>query len=308
MQKEMQNKITRLLYELNALNKGPINLAKMAQELGVSLRTLQRDMNTIQEAEFPLWTPSAGNYAFVEGFSLEKMQLSGDEASMLVLMSDFADSLGSNFGKSFKQLKKRILTPTAENPFFIKLSTATEFPDTVVTKALASCIRGKEKISLCYKGGKLPSYLLRPLKLLWVDGFWYLLSLTDDDKLLKFRLEKITSVTPTGNNFKHDNNIEKILHESTNIWFDTKRPLHALLEISAENAKYFKSKQYFPAQKLEKELPDGRIVISCKASQEEEIIHTILAWIPRIKVLEPKSLQEFLSNLLKQYVKENLSK
>ena len=244
MQKEMQNKITRLLYELNALDKGPINLAKMAHELGVSLRTIQRDINTIQEAEFPLWTPSAGNYAFVEGFSLEKMRLSGDEASILVLMSDLADSLGNNFSKSFKQLRNRLLNPTTENPFFIKLSTATEFPDTEVTKALASCIRGKEKVSLCYKGGKLSSYLLRPLKLLWVDGFWYLLSLTDDEKLLKFRLEKITAVVPLGKQFKHDKNIEAILHESTNIWFDTKRPLHALLEISAENAKYFKSKQW----------------------------------------------------------------
>ena len=44
MQKEMHNKITRLLYELNALDKGAICLADMATEIGVSLRTLQRDM------------------------------------------------------------------------------------------------------------------------------------------------------------------------------------------------------------------------------------------------------------------------
>ena len=47
MQKEMQNKLTRLLYELNALDKGTIHLADMAAEVGVSVRTLQRDMNDI---------------------------------------------------------------------------------------------------------------------------------------------------------------------------------------------------------------------------------------------------------------------
>ena len=80
----MQNKITRLLYELNTLDKGPVCLADMADELGVSLRTLQRDMNTIQEADFPLYCPRAGEYAFMEGFSLEKAQM---------VLSDFADAL-----------------------------------------------------------------------------------------------------------------------------------------------------------------------------------------------------------------------
>ena len=76
MQKEMHNKLTRLLYELNTLDKGPINLIDMAAEVGVSVRTLQRDMNDIDEAEFPLWNPAPGTYAFVKGFSLEKMQIS----------------------------------------------------------------------------------------------------------------------------------------------------------------------------------------------------------------------------------------
>lgn len=61
MQKEMHNKIIRLLYELNALDKGAICLADMAAEIGVSLRTLQRDMRDIQEADFPLYCPAPGN-------------------------------------------------------------------------------------------------------------------------------------------------------------------------------------------------------------------------------------------------------
>ena len=72
MQKEMQHKITRIVYELNALDKGPFRLDEMAAELGVSLRTLQRDMADIQEADFPLYCPTPGEYAFVKGFSLKK--------------------------------------------------------------------------------------------------------------------------------------------------------------------------------------------------------------------------------------------
>lgn len=304
MQKEMQNKITRLLYELNALDKGPVCLEDMAGELGVSLRTLQRDMRTIQEADFPLYCPHAGEYAFMEGFSLEKAHLSEQEASMLVFMSEMAKSLGQPFGNSFDLLKKRLLGTQNDSPFFIKLSSGEEFPDTAITKELAECIRAREKVTVCYEGGKRACYPVRPLKLLWVDGFWYLLALTDDDKLLKFRLEKITSATALGKFFKYNAGIEKIIREGTNIWFDKKREMEIELEISAQAAKYFKVKNYFPMQKVKQELPDGRLIITCRATGEDEIKHTIFHWIPEIKVLAPQELAQKVKTQLKKYMEE----
>lgn len=302
MQKELQNKLSRLLYELNSLDKGPINLTKMAAEVGVSVRTLQRDMNDIQDADFPLWNPKPGDYAFEEGFSLERMKLSSAEASILVLMSDVASSLGGNFGHSFAMLKNRLLTPQ-DNPFFIKMNSGEMYKETPITSTLEECVRGREWVKICYKGGKLACYLVRPLKLMWVEGFWYLLALTDNDKLLKFRLEKITSAKEMHKPFKYNKNIDKILRESTNIWFEKKRPLEVKLEVSAECAKYFKRKTYFPLQKVEKELKDGRIVLSCKAAKEEEILPTILHWLPHIKVVAPTSLHNRVKDVLNDYLR-----
>ena len=303
MQKEMHNKLTRLLYELNALDKGAIRLTDMAAETGVAVRTIQRDMNDIQEADFPLWNPDPGVYAFTEGFSLERMKLSSAEASILVLMSDMASSLGGNFGHSFTMLKNRLLAAPQDNPFFIKMNSGEMYKDTPITRTLEECVRGREWVTICYKGGKMADYLMRPLKLMWVEGFWYLLALTTDDKILKFRLEKITSAKATNKPFKYDKNIDKILRESTNIWFEKDRPLEVTLEVSAECAKYFKRKTYFPLQKVEKELKDGRIVLSCKAAKEEEILPTILHWLPHIKVLTPTSLHNRVKNVLNDYLR-----
>lgn len=303
MQKEMQNKLTRLLYELNALDKGTINLVDLAAEVGVTVRTLQRDMNEIESAEFPLWNPKPGSYAFIEGFSLERMKLSSEEASILVLMSDMATTLGGNFGRSFSLLKKRLLTSPQHNPFFIKMESGEMYQDTVITRTLEKCVRTREWVTVCYQGGKMACYPVRPLKLMWAEGFWYLLALTDDHKLLKFRLEKITSATELKKSFKYNKNIEKILRESTNIWFEQERPIEVSLEVSAQCAKYFKRKVYFPLQKLEKELEDGRIVLSCKAAKEEEILPTILHWLPHIKVLEPASLHSRVKEVLNDYLR-----
>jgi len=302
MQKEMHNKLTRLLYELNTLDKGPICLKDMAAETGVCVRTLQRDMNDIDEADFPLYSPEPGIYAFLEGFSLERMKISGTEASILVLMSELASSLGGNFGHSFNLLKNRLLTPQ-DNPFFIKMSSGETYKDTPITRTLEKCVRGREWIKIGYKGGKMACYPLRPLKLMWVEGFWYLLALTDDDKLLKFRLEKISSAKAMGQFFKYNKNIDKILKESTNVWFEKERPLAVMLEVSAECAHFFKNKTYFPLQKMEKELKDGRIVLSCKAAKEEEILPTILHWLPHIKVVSPAGLHTRVKAVLNNYLR-----
>ena len=305
MQKEMHNKITRLLYELNALDKGTICLADMAADFGVSLRTLQRDMRDIEEADFPLYCPEPGHYAFMEGFSLEKMKLSDREASLLIVMHEVACSLGNNFDTSYSLLKKRLLGKEEESPFFIKFASGEAFPDTPLTQAIAQCIRAKEKINICYKGGRRACYGVRPLKLLWVEGFWYLLSLTDDDKLLKFRLEKITSATPLDTFFRYTADIERLIRQGTNIWFDKERPLSLRLELSAQIAKYFKIKDYFPMQKIEKELPDGRLLISSRAVNEQEVIPTILHWIPHIKVKEPQALAREINHILQDYLAQN---
>ena len=304
MQKEMQHKITRIVYELNALDKGPFRLDEMAAELGVSLRTLQRDMADIQEADFPLYCPTPGEYAFVKGFSLKKMKLSDGEASLLVVLHELASSLGENFDLSYALLKKRLLSEIEESPFFVKFAIGEEFPDTPLTQALTQSVRLHEEITLCYQDGRRKCYPVRPLKVLWMDGFWYLLALTNTDKLLKFRLEKITEVQPLGKFFTHTPDIEALIRQGTNIWFDKKRPLHVTLEISPQAAKYFQKRSYFPLQKLEKKLPNGSLLISCQASNTEEIIHTILHWLPEIKVKEPADLAQEVRRRVEQYLRE----
>ena len=106
-----------------------------------------------------------------------------------------------------------------------------------------------------------------------------------------------------GRFFKYNKNIDTILKESTNIWFEKDRPLAVTLEVSAECAKYFKNKTYFPLQKVEKELKDGRVILSCKAAKEEEILPTVLHWLPHIKVLAPAGLHTRVKEVLNHYLK-----
>ena len=89
------NKMSAIIFILNKLDCGYVTTKQLAEELNVSTKSIQRYLREIEIADFPLWNPAKGTYAFMEGFSLQKMQLSDTEAGLLVLLNSFVDSLNN---------------------------------------------------------------------------------------------------------------------------------------------------------------------------------------------------------------------
>ena len=112
------NKMSAIIFILNKLDSGEVTTKGLAEELNVSTKSIQRYIKEIENAKFPLWNPQKGAYAFVEGFSLQKMLLSHTEAGLLVLLNSFVDSLkNKKLDKSFDMFRKRILSENADSPF-----------------------------------------------------------------------------------------------------------------------------------------------------------------------------------------------
>ena len=63
--------------------------------------------------------------------------------------------------------------------------------------------------------------------------------------------------------FTKPKNLQNILNESVNIWFETKIDKKAILLIDKKVSKYFKEKNYFSKQKVVKEYKTGDIVLEC---------------------------------------------
>jgi len=304
--KETIKKINRILLILNKLDSGAVNLQNTADELGVNVRSIQRDIKLIEEAGFPIYSEGSGQYAFIEGFSLKKENISGQEASMLVLMNEFAGTLGANFETIFKNLKQKFISSGREdNPFYIKMQKGVDYKQTPILKVIENAVSQREIIKVSYSANNNKSeYPVKPLKIAWIDGFWYLLALAPKGRLLKLRTERIMSAENTGKDFKYTKDIARLIKEGTNIWFEGKRDINVRISVDSSCAEYFKVKKYFPMQKIEKENKDGSLTISSKASKYEEVFSTIMHWIPNLKVLEPKELADLVKRSVKDYIKK----
>lgn len=247
-----------------------------------------------------------GQARFQEGFSLKKASLSKEEASMLVMMSDLAKPLGANFEKSFKSLKNKVLAVDSRSPYFIKIPKTKGYPDNEVPRTIAEAITNNEKVLLKYwKDGKLLDYDASPLKIINFDGFWYLACLNISGNFRTQRLGKFVFCEPTGKFFTPPKTLDKYLKESINVWTDPKRDKRVVLKISGDVAYYFKEKEYFPLQKIIKEHKDGSITIETYVSNYNEIIPTIMQWVPNIFIITPSEVKEESYKILNKIIYNN---
>ena len=298
------NKISRLMFILNEFDRGNVHLGRLADELLVNVRTLQRDIRVLEDAGFPIANPMKGEYCFVEGYSLKKMQLSSKEAALLAILSSIAGSLGGSFQETYISLRNRILENTTENPYYIKLPKGQSFLEDEYGKIIEKAIKKREKLKIVYENSKISGKDISPLKIAWFDGFWYLLALGKNEVILKLRLDKIKCLTPTGLTFRRPEKIERLLEESVSVWFERARNTRVELKISAEVAPYFEKKDYFPKQKILRKTAGGELLLECFIGRQEEILPTILAWLPHIVVRTPRELAAAVAGKVTAYSKK----
>lgn len=309
--KEYDKRIFRLLSILNQLDSGQqVSVRKLAEEFNVSPRSIQRDLEILNRAGFLLACPQKGRHQFAEGFSLKKMKITNEEASLLSFFYDIARSLGKRFASSFSGILKKVIQQEYDSPFYAKIPQAMEIKrDFPVVSVIEKAVEQNRKITLVYEKPKgVRVYKLCPLKLIFYEGFWYLLAQVDrGDWLLKFRLEKIKEAAALDEYFEPPENLKTMLDKSVNVWFSERKAKKALLKVDAGAAGFFRQRGYFPRQKIKKQYKDGALLLEARASDYMEIIPAVLYWIPHVTVIEPEAMRQEIERLVCNYIGKRFS-
>jgi len=284
-----------------------VSTRELAREFNVSLRTVQRDLELLyMTTGFSIKPLGKGYYSFNEGFSLKKLLLTKEEASLLSFLHDISKSLGGKFEDSFASILKKVVSQEQDSAFYVKLPAGTKISkDFPYIKELERAIKNNIKIVLHYKTPeKDGDYSVSPLKIIFFDGFWYLLAQVDGKNWIRtFRLENIINIKLLDECFTPPKNLSTFLDQSVNIWFTEKREKQVVLKVDKEAARYFKQQVYFPLQKITKENRDGSLRIETKICHNEEILRIIFRWIPYVHVVKPKDLKVEVESIIKGYLK-----
>jgi proteasome accessory factor B len=113
-------KIALLLRLLTAIDEGKHTLeglkTRLDPENPPSTRSVRRYLATLSDAGFPWrYDRDAGTYGFENGYSLRRLELSGNELFGLLALKGIANSLGGNIGASMDEVTEK-LTRVAGDP------------------------------------------------------------------------------------------------------------------------------------------------------------------------------------------------
>lgn len=286
--------VRRLAMMLVKLNQGEsIEPAALADEFGVNLRTVQRDLN--QRLGYLPIERVDGRYrmnpAFLGRLTLKDVErfaaLSGVSRLFPALSTDFLRELfdarheGSLLVKGHHYEDLRDMQ--AE---FIQLQAA---------------IRDRRCVQFAYaKGAAAKTLRVQPHKLLNAKGIWYLVAKHDDAERT-YAFSKMSSIRILAERFEPDTSFLKRIEDEDGVWISD-RPIDVRFSVDREAAPYFKRRALVPRQSIEDEGIDGSLIVSCQVGHEDQILSIIRYWIPHVRILSPASLQATLERGLVAYV------
>ena len=299
MKHDYDKALTRLTSILSKLYQGeklkPIDLA---DEFGVSLRTIQRDFKE-RLLSFPIYHAN-GLWQMSSNFKLEK-NLSIKDHIILEILENFSQNLGDSFHSQASDILNK-LKNRQYSPIFTKLNMediSDQFESMIIYE---EAILSKHPIEIKYTTlSKEDIVTINPIKIVNFEGLWYLVATDVNNKLKSYYIKNITLLKTLNTSFEIPKEVENILNNAISIWFGDDKPFEVIMEIDHHVAKYFKQKPISATQKVLKET-DEKLSISVMATNDFEIIPIVKSWIPFIKVISPSRIHHKVQEEAKRFL------
>ena len=290
--------VYRLASTLIKLNQGEhVEPQSLADEYGVTLRTIQRDLN-VRFAYLPL-QKSNGLY-HLDSFFLGKLTHQDIERfASLAGVKGLFPSLSNKF-------LEEIFNSTASSPLLVKGHSyeSLEGKETQF-KQLEDAISSNRQVGFFYSKSNTSKVYqsVSPYKLINNKGIWYLVALVNE-QIKTFSFTKIAQLSISQSSFTPDEKIKKLISDDDSVWFSTNK-FKVTLKIAKEVASYFMRRTLIANQVIEEKCADGSLIVSTKISNNNQLLPIIKYWLPHIRVVSPNELKHELNQELKDYLLNN---
>ena len=301
----MKGKFDRLLKIVNLLDRDKnCTVELLAQELGVTRRSVFRYLASLQEVGFPVYFDEGHRtYRFNEGFRLKKALLETDEILALALAKKILPFLGSRLEQAMHKLERKLLETAAPSAAGRRLAAApiilapqekpaADHPENLLKDLSMACLDHR-LVRLTYHSlyaDELTQRDVEPYYLFFTpEGFWILRAycrLRADwrtfalDRIREWEiLEKPVLPRIRGSELEED------LGKGFGDYMDGET-VQVVVRFSPEIRPHLERKIWHPSQK-NKLLKDGSLEISLATSGIDAVKSWLYRWIPHFRVIRP---------------------
>ena len=302
------DRIIAILIQLQS--KKIVKAQELADRFEVSLRTIYRDIRTLEASGVPIYSEAGVGYALMEGYRLPPVMFTREEVGSFIaaekLMQKFTDpSMGSHYASAMYKLKSVLRSTDKDWLSNIESSVLmqnkeplfhTSSPNTL--PVLFESISEKKQILLSYKTLEAEEPTTRniePVGVFHDHNNWYFLGYCHLRKdYRQFRTDRIQGIKKTDYDFtiEHDS-LETYLNKNETIPTTKVRIL-----IDKKIARYLEFERKYHGYISEKET-DGQIEMSFMCRDiESGFPRWFLMFGDFATILEPESLKTRVLDLL----------
>jgi predicted DNA-binding transcriptional regulator YafY len=300
------NRTDRLLaIVLELQRKGRCRAEDLAVTFEISRRTVYRDVQALCEAGVPVVALPGQGYALMDGYFLPPLSFSTDEATMLLLGSEFvAEHFDSQYKTAAHTASRKIEAVLSnklrEEVHYLQNSIAlvpmsVRDGESEILRKIRRAIIERKTIAFLYHtrfsadgSSQRNNRDADPYGLLNYAGTWYLVAYCHlRNALRNFRLDRIDNLKILETPF-----IRPAGFSMEGPAPDNQRNLVIRALFDREIADWVKETRTFFVEEMRDTL-EG-LLITLRVRTENEVIQWLLSWGGKVKVLEPHSLQKRL--------------
>ncbi len=305
------DRLLAIVLELQA--KGHIRAEDLAATFETSKRTIYRDVQALCESGVPVVAVPGQGYSLVEGFFLPPVSFTTDEATMLLLGTNF---MAGNFDAQYQAAAQSagrkieaVLNQKLRDEVHYLQRSITFLPpgrtDTNKLRQLRQAILEHRTIRFTYhtryRDSASPPTAPReadPYGLVYFSEAWYLSAYCHmRHSVRNFKLDRIDTLEL----------LSKIFQRPAQFSGDTssvergKRFLKIRVLFDPTVARWVREARFFFVTEME-DKPDG-LLVTLQVRQEDEILQWLLGWGAAARVLQPESLRQRLADEAERMVK-----
>ena len=259
-------------------------------KVGLTLRTLQRDIKDIEEI-FGVEISNKRGYGYYISETDEDRDIRYKDLLMnfdlLTSISDDSQSAG-------------YIIPEHHRP-----KGSDQIPTLI--KAIKESSEIEFSYNLVRKGNKRISKTVKPYFLKESLGLWYLVCLDEKNKLRTFGIDRISNLEITDRGFKRDDSIESknLFMHSYGIWDDPSKPIEDIeLSYSPLDGSFLKTTPLHSSQEILLD-NDSEFRISLRLRITNDFIMALLSRSKSLKVIKPESLKREIQSIYEKALERN---
>lgn len=315
---EQMNKFDRIVAILIQLqSKRIVKAQDLADRFDVSLRTIYRDIRSLQTAGVPIASEAGIGYELVEGYRLPPVMFTREEASSFVaaekLMQKFIDKrLGDHFASAIAKMKA--VLRMADKDWIssiesqVQVRSAQSIFNEKVPEALSvlfDSLAQKVQVEIRYKkiASSTPEIRkIEPVGVFHENDFWYIMAYCHLRKdYRRFRTDRIQGILKTAVPFvKEHPELQEFLNQRKEVPRTKVR-----IVVDPKVASYLQWNRQYHGFTEEKETSQGIEMTFMCGYPESDFARWFLGFGDHAKILEPVSLKEKIRSIIEKQM-ENL--